>query len=84
MYLVSLSLSEWDAGFGFLSPKAKEDKVSFRVDMEASRSSTYSFCFRKEDPFQGPKMDFCLTLRNELSEEIHMLTKQESYWEGTQ
>ena len=71
-------------GFNSLSPKAKEDKVSFGVDMKASRSSTHSFCFRMKDPFQGPEMGFCLTPTNELSEEIHMLTKQESYWEGTQ
>ena len=34
-------------------------------------------CSRKEDPFQGPKLGSCLTLRNELSEETHVLTKQE-------
>ena len=33
---------------------------------------------RKGDPFQGRlKLDSCLTLGNELSEEIHVLTKQE-------
>ena len=26
---------------------------------------------------QGPKLGSCLTLRNELSEEMHVLTKQE-------
>ncbi|KAI4548143.1 hypothetical protein MG293_000473 [Ovis ammon polii] len=31
---------------------------------------------RKEDPFQGLKLDSCLTLGNELSEETHVLTKQ--------
>ena len=36
-----------------------------------------SDCCRKRDPFQGPKLDSCLTLRNELSEETHVLTKQE-------
>lgn len=71
-------------GFNSLSPKAKEDKVSFGVDMEASRSSTHSFCFRMKDPFQSPETGFCLTPTNELPEEIHMLTKQESFWEGTQ
>ena len=34
-------------------------------------------CCKKEDPFQGPKLDCCLTLRNKLSEETHVLTKQE-------
>ena len=32
---------------------------------------------RKADPFLGPKLGFCLTLGNELSEETHVLTKQE-------
>ena len=32
---------------------------------------------RKRDHFQGPKVDSCLTLRNELSKETHGLTKQE-------
>ena len=32
---------------------------------------------RKGDPFQGPKLGSCLTLGNELSEETHVLTKQE-------
>ena len=29
------------------------------------------------NPFQGPKLGSCLTLRNELSQETHVLTKQE-------
>ena len=29
------------------------------------------------DPFQGLKLGSCLTLRNELSRETHVLTKQE-------
>jgi len=32
---------------------------------------------RKGGPFQGPKLGSCLTLRNELSKETHVLTKQE-------
>ena len=35
-------------------------------------------CCRKGHPFQGPKGSSCLTLRNELSEETHVLTKQEA------
>ena len=35
------------------------------------------FCCRKGDPFQGLKLHSCLTLGNELSEETHVLTKQE-------
>ena len=34
-------------------------------------------CGRKGDPFQGLKLGSCLTLRDELSEETHVLTKQE-------
>ena len=34
-------------------------------------------CCRKGDPSQGVNVGSCLTLRNELSEEIHVLTKQE-------
>ena len=36
-----------------------------------------AICCRKGDPFQGPKLGSCLTLRNEVSEETHVLTKQE-------
>ena len=47
----------------------------------AAASQGYSYlwcvCCRKGDPFQGPKLGSCLTLRNELSEETHVLTKQE-------
>ena len=32
--------------------------------------------YRKGDPFQGLSVGSCLTLGNELSEEIHLLTKQ--------
>ena len=32
------------------------------------------------DPFQGPRVGSCLTLGNELSEETHVLTKQETLW----
>ena len=42
-------------------------------------------CYRKVDPFQGPKLGSCLTLRNELFEETHVLTKQEIlFGKGTQ
>ena len=37
-----------------------------------------AICCRKGDPFQGSKLGSCLTLRNELSEETHVLTKQET------
>ena len=38
------------------------------------------FC-RKGDLFQGLKLGSCLTLGNELSEETHLLTKHEIFWE---
>ena len=34
-------------------------------------------CCRKGDLFQGPGVGSCLTLRNELSKETHVLTKHE-------
>ena len=37
-----------------------------------------SLCCRKGDHFQGPRVGSCLTLRNELSEETHMMTEQET------
>ena len=37
-----------------------------------------AICCRKVDPFQGLKLGSCLTLGNELSEETHVLTKQET------
>ena len=33
--------------------------------------------WQEGDPFQGPKLGSCLTLGNELSEETHVLAKQE-------
>ena len=36
-----------------------------------------SLCCRKGDPFQGLKLGSCLSFGNELSEETHVLTKQE-------
>ena len=36
-----------------------------------------AICCRKGDHLQGPKLGSFLTLRNELSEEAHVLTKQE-------
>ena len=45
--------------------------------MEHTYTKSYSLCCRKGDPFQGLKLASCLTLGNELSEEIHVLAKQE-------
>ena len=38
--------------------------------------------FRNGDPFQGLRVGSCLTLGNELSEETHMLIKQETLLES--
>ena len=40
-----------------------------------------SNCCRKGDPFQGPRVGPCQTLRNELSKETQVLTKQEALLE---
>ena len=39
---------------------------------------TFSDIVAGEGPLPGPERGFCLTLGNELSEETHMLTKQET------
>ena len=38
--------------------------------------------YRKGDPFESPRVGSCLILRNELSKETHVLTKQETFWQG--
>ena len=49
-----------------------------RMSVSVKKSPTrVAICCRKGDPFQGPKLGTCLTLGNESSEEMHVLTKQE-------
>ena len=48
------------------------------MSVSEKSAARVAICCRKEDPFQGPKLGSCLTLRNELSEETHVLTKQEA------
>ena len=38
----------------------------------------HNYCCKKGDPFHGPKLGSYLTLGNELSEETHVLKKQET------
>ena len=38
----------------------------------------HPFLLQEGDPFQGPKLGSCLTLRNELPKETHVLTKSET------
>ena len=45
--------------------------------MRGVTPAALSMCCRKGDPFQGLTLGSCLTLGNELSEETHVLTKQE-------
>ena len=59
-------------------------KLYFKHHFEAggrwashTRVKLLEICCRKGDPFQGPKLGTCLTLGNESSEEMHVLTKQE-------
>ncbi|KAM7231348.1 hypothetical protein CapIbe_017792 [Capra ibex] len=49
--------------------------VAFRIN--ARGNLILSDSSRKEDPFQGLKLGFCLTLRNESSKETRVLMKQE-------
>ena len=52
-------------------------------DWEASQAAAAQpHCCRKGDPFQDPRVDSCLTPGNELSEEMHMLTKQDFIGKG--
>ena len=39
--------------------------------------------WKKRDSFQGQRVGSCLTLKNELSEETHPLTRQKCLWKGT-
>ena len=54
-----------------------QSKGFSRVFSSTTVQKHQSFCCRKGDPFQGPKLGSCLTLGNELSEETRVLTKQE-------
>ena len=45
---------------------------------------SYWECCRKGDPFQGPKLGSCLTLRKELSKEIRADKARDFIGKGTQ
>ena len=49
----------------------------FSLELFTKKCSHNLKVLQEGGPFQGPKLGFCLTLRNELSEETHVLTKQE-------
>ena len=46
--------------------------------MNGAQDAGCLFLVGRGDPFQGPKVGSCLTLRNELSKETYVLTKQET------
>ena len=53
--------------------------VQSELGLSNSIIPTFSNCVAgRGDPFQGPRVGFCLTLGNELSEETHVLTKQKT------
>ena len=54
-----------------LTPLRLSAHISGRI------SYLWSQCCRLGTPFKGPKLGSCLTLRNELSGEIYVLTKQD-------
>ena len=51
--------------------------ISLHLKLIARDSPMVYYYCRKGDRFQSPKLGSCLTLRNELSEETYVLTKQE-------
>ena len=67
------------AGYGPLTGKLAPEYPEWSGCQSQGRRvpARVAICRRKGDPFQGPKLGSCLTLGNELSEETHVLTKQE-------
>ena len=74
-----LHLLHWQASslLAELLGKPPLDTWTSTLSKAVLRQRTGCRCCRKGDPFQGPKLGSCLTLRNELSEATHVLTKQE-------
>ena len=65
-------------GSGPLAGKLALSTSSVRMSVSVKKNPTrVAICCRKGDPFQAPKLGSCLTLRDELSEGTHVLTKQE-------
>ena len=52
--------------------------LSTSSGQDISHREEVAICCRKADPFQGPRVVFYLTLRNEFSEKTQVLTKQEN------
>ena len=68
------------AGSGPLGSKLAPEYPEWSGCQSQRRVPTrVAICCRKGDPFQGLKLGSCLTVGNELSEETHVLTKQEIF-----
>ena len=66
-----LGLVHWQAGWPLSTPSGQD------VSLSEEESHQSRHLLQEGSPFQGPKLGSCLTLGNELSEETHVLTKQE-------
>ena len=66
-----LGLVHWQAGWPLSTPSGQD------VSLSEEESHQSRHLLQEGSPFQGPKLDSCLTLGNELSKETHVLTKQE-------
>ena len=67
-----LGLVHWQASWPMSHPSGQD------VSLSEKSPARVAICCRKGDPFQGPTLGSCLTLRNELSKETHVQTKQET------
>ena len=67
----SLGLVHWQASWP-LSTLSGQD-----ISLNEEESHQRHNLLQKTGLFQGPKLGSCLTLGNELSEETHVLTKEE-------
>ena len=61
---------------GFRYGSAGKETINIHIFVVQSFSYN-TMCCRKGGLLPGWKLDFCLPLRNDLSEETHVLTKQE-------
>ena len=66
-----LVLVYWWPSWSLSTPSGQD------VSLSEEESHQSRHLLQEGSPFQGPKLGSCLTLRNELSEETHVLTKQE-------
>ena len=73
---VLVSAFGYGSSMGKLAPEYPQ---VIRMWVARQRISTkVAICYRTGDPFQGPRLGFCLTLGNQLFEETHVLTMQEA------